>query len=79
MASFISKFSDEINKCKDFVDRSAVKTLRFEEDMTTTHQILGPLFRDTVPSSVTNLLKEQCLTPLLQGFDWSKWTLARPQ
>ena len=79
MASFISKLSDEINKCKSFIDRSAVKTLRFQEDMATTHQILGPLFKDAVPSSVTNLLKEQCLTPLLQGFDWSKWCLARPQ
>ncbi|XP_048435311.1 uncharacterized protein LOC125475023 [Pyrus x bretschneideri] len=79
MASFIAKLSEEINKCKDFIDRSAIKTLRFEEDMATTHQILGPLFRDAVPSPITDLLKEQCLTPLLQGFDWSKWTLARPQ
>ena len=79
MASFISKLSDEINKCKDFIDRNAIKTLRFENDMATSHQILGPLFRDAVPSCITNLLKEQCLTPLLQGFDWSKWCLARPQ
>ena len=79
MASFISKLSDECNKCKDFIDRSAIKTLLFENDLATTHQILGPLFKDTVPSCITNLLKEQCLTPLLQGFDWSKWCLARPQ
>ncbi|KAM1331557.1 hypothetical protein EV1_043672 [Malus domestica] len=72
MASFISKLSDECNKCKDFIDQSAIKTLRFESDLSATHQILGPLFKDAVPSSIINLFKDHCLTPLLQGFNWSK-------
>ncbi|KAM1520286.1 hypothetical protein ACFX1R_024577 [Malus domestica] len=79
MASFISKLSDECNKCKDFIDRSVVKTLRFESDLSATHQILGLLFKDAVPSSIINLFKDHCLTPLLQGFDWSKWCLTKPQ
>ncbi|KAB2607144.1 proline-rich protein 12-like [Pyrus ussuriensis x Pyrus communis] len=79
MASFISKLSEEINKCKDFIDRNTIKTVRFEDDMAASHQILGPIFKDAVPSCITDLLKEQCLTPLLQGLDWSKWSLARPQ
>ncbi|KAM2200934.1 hypothetical protein TB1_000847 [Malus domestica] len=69
MASFISKLSNECNKFKDFIDQSAVKTLRFESDLSATHQILAPLFKDAVPSSITNLFKDHCLTPLLQGFD----------
>ncbi|KAM1083532.1 hypothetical protein ACFX19_022320 [Malus domestica] len=76
--SFISQLSDECNMCKDFIDRNAVKTLRFESDLSTTHQILGPLFKDAVPLSITNLFKYHCLTPLLQGFDWSKWCLTKP-
>ncbi|KAM1999672.1 hypothetical protein ACFX16_007076 [Malus domestica] len=79
MASFISKPSNECNKCKDFIDRSSIKTLRFDSDLSATHQILGPLFKDAVPSSIINLFKDQCLTPLLQGFDWLKWCLMKPQ
>ncbi|KAM2441550.1 hypothetical protein PS1_022739 [Malus domestica] len=79
MASFVSKLFFECNKCKDFTNHHAIKTLRFEGKLSTTHQVLGPLFKDTVPSSITNLLKEHCLADLLQGFDWSKWCQAKPQ
>ncbi|KAM1262878.1 hypothetical protein ACFX2G_028564 [Malus domestica] len=79
MAPFISQLSNECTKCKDFIDRNSIKTLRFEGNLNTTHQILGPLFKDTVPSSITNIFKEHCLAHLLQGFDWSKWCLTKPQ
>ncbi|KAM1034572.1 hypothetical protein FF2_037537 [Malus domestica] len=72
MSSFISKLSDECNKCKDFIDRSVIKSLHFESDLSATHQILGPLFKEAVPSSIINLFKDHCLTPLLQRFDWLK-------
>ncbi|KAM2111842.1 hypothetical protein ACFX1R_014416 [Malus domestica] len=78
MAPFIFQLN-ECNKCKDFIDRNAIKTLRFERNLNTTHQILGPLFKDAVPSSITNLFKEHCLAHLLQGFDWWKWCLTKPQ
>ncbi|KAM2064903.1 hypothetical protein ACFX16_028243 [Malus domestica] len=79
MAYFISQLSNECSKCKDFIDRNSTKTLRFEGNLNTTHQILRPLFKDTVPSSITNLFKEHCLAHLLQGFDWSKWCLTKLQ
>ncbi|KAM1171367.1 hypothetical protein ACFX1T_021672 [Malus domestica] len=79
MASFVSELSTERNKYKDFIDQNAIKILHFESDLNTIHQILGPLFKDTVPSSVTNLLKKHCLACLLQGFDWSKWCQTKPQ
>ncbi|KAM1702090.1 hypothetical protein ACFXTN_025268 [Malus domestica] len=69
MASFISQLSNKCNKCKDFIHQSAIKTLRFESDLNTTHHIIEPLFKDAVPSSITNLCKEHCLAHLLQGFD----------
>ncbi|KAM2799224.1 hypothetical protein COP2_004358 [Malus domestica] len=47
--------------------------------MSTPHQILGPLFKAAIPPTIIGLLKEHCLLPLLQGFEWSKWDLARPQ
>ncbi|KAM2853170.1 hypothetical protein FF1_023785 [Malus domestica] len=71
MASFVSKMYSECNKCKDFIDQHAIKTLCFEGESNTTHQVLGPLFKDTVRSSITNLFKKYCLAGLLQGFDWS--------
>ncbi|KAM1242101.1 hypothetical protein ACFX2J_033668 [Malus domestica] len=79
MAPFISQLSNECNKCKDFIHRNAIMTLRFESDLNITHQILGPLFKDAVPSSITNLFKEHCLAHFLQGFDWLKWCLTKPQ
>ncbi|KAM1076985.1 hypothetical protein EV1_024144 [Malus domestica] len=78
MASFISELSPECNKCKDFKDRNTIKTLRFEGELNSTHQILGSLFKDTVPSSIINLFKKHCLASLLQGFDWSKWCETKP-
>ncbi|KAM2134024.1 hypothetical protein ACFX1R_004070 [Malus domestica] len=69
MASFVSKLSSECNKCKDFIDQHAIKTLCFKGKSNTTHQVLGSLFKDTVPSSFTNLFKQYCLAGLLQGFD----------
>ncbi|KAM2227690.1 hypothetical protein ACFXTI_014469 [Malus domestica] len=77
--TFISKLSDEYAKCRDFIDRSTIKTLRFEGDSSASHQIIGPLFKDNVPASITNLLKDHCLEPLIQGYDWSKWELTKPQ
>ncbi|KAM1588623.1 hypothetical protein ACFX10_027614 [Malus domestica] len=79
MASFISKLSKECDQCQKIIDRSSIKTIRFESDMSTPYQILGPLFKAAVPPTIIGLLKKHCLSPLLQGFEWSKWDLARPQ
>ncbi|KAM2067482.1 hypothetical protein ACFX1T_043816 [Malus domestica] len=79
MASFISKLSKECDQCQNIIDRSSIKTIRFESDMSTPHQILGSLFKATVPSTITGLLQKHCLSPLLQGFEWPKWDVARPQ
>ncbi|KAM2786726.1 hypothetical protein PS2_007589 [Malus domestica] len=79
MASFISKLSKECDQCQNIIDRSSIKTIRFESDMSTPHQILGPLFKAAVPPTITGLFQEHCLSSLLQGFDWSKWDAARPQ
>ena len=53
--------------------------IRFENDSSASHQILGPLFKKPVPTTITNLLKDQCLTPMRQGFEWSKWEMSKPQ
>ncbi|KAM1440275.1 hypothetical protein ACFX13_013818 [Malus domestica] len=79
MASFISKLSKECDQCQKIIDRSSIKTIRFKSDMSTPYQILGPLFKKAVPPTIIGLLKEHCLSPLLQRFEWSKWDLARPQ
>ncbi|KAM2394140.1 hypothetical protein FF1_036974 [Malus domestica] len=79
MASFISKLSRECDQCQKILDRSTIKTIRFESDMSASHQILGPLFKAAVPPAITGLLEEHCLSPLLQGFEWSRWDAARPQ
>ncbi|KAM1891444.1 hypothetical protein ACFX14_034728 [Malus domestica] len=79
MTSFISKLSKECDQCQKIIDRSSIKTIRFESDMRTPHQILGALFKATVPPTIIGFLKEHCLSPLLQGFEWSKWDLVRPQ
>ncbi|KAM1043534.1 hypothetical protein TB1_034148 [Malus domestica] len=79
MASFISKLSKECDKCGTIIDQRSIKTLHLESDMNTTHQILGPLFKDAVPPAITKLFKDHCLTPILQGFEWSKWDSAKPQ
>ncbi|KAM2108341.1 hypothetical protein ACFX1Q_025202 [Malus domestica] len=79
MASFISKLSRECDQHQKILDRSLIKTIRFESDMSTSHQILGPLFKATVPSTITGILQEHCLTSLLQGFEWSRWDAAKPQ
>ncbi|KAM1001266.1 hypothetical protein ACFX10_007810 [Malus domestica] len=79
MASFISKLSREYDQCQKILDRSSIKTIRFESDMSTSHQILGHLFKAAVPSAITGLLQEHCLSPLLQGFEWSRWDAAKPQ
>ncbi|KAM0974297.1 hypothetical protein ACFX2C_017498 [Malus domestica] len=79
MASFISKLSKECDQHQKIVDRSSIKTIRFENDMSTQYQILGPLFKATIPPTITGLLQEHCLTPLLQGFEWSRWDAAKPQ
>ncbi|KAM1945518.1 hypothetical protein ACFX13_000497 [Malus domestica] len=79
MASFISKLSKECDQCQKIIYRSSIKTIRFESDISTLHQILGPLFKVAVPSTITRLLQKHCLSPLLQGFEWPKWDVARPQ
>ncbi|KAM1362013.1 hypothetical protein ACFX2H_026892 [Malus domestica] len=79
MASFISKLSRECDQHQKILDRSSIKTIRFESDMSTVHQILGPLFKATIPPTITGLLQEHCLTPLLQGFEWLRWDAAKPQ
>ncbi|KAM1569514.1 hypothetical protein ACFX10_034627 [Malus domestica] len=77
MASFISKLSKECDEYGAIINQRSIKTLHFESDMSTTHQILGPLFKDTVPPAITKLFKDHCLTPLLQGFELSKWDSAK--
>ncbi|KAM2285937.1 hypothetical protein ACFX1S_038476 [Malus domestica] len=72
---FITKLSEKCAKCKDFIDRNTIKTLRFEGDSDATHQILGPFFND----AITQMLKTHCLKLLLQGYDWSRRNSARPQ
>ena len=79
MASFISQISEECNQCKNIIDHNAIKTLRFESDLSTTHQIIGPLFKKPVPLSITNLMRDHCLVPLRRGFEWSKWDVSKPQ
>ncbi|KAM2775600.1 hypothetical protein COP1_020333 [Malus domestica] len=79
MASFISKLSRECDQHQKILDRSSIKTIRFETDMSTQHQILGPLFKAAIPPTITDLLQEHCLTPLLQRFEWSRWDAAKPQ
>lgn len=79
MASFASQLSKECRKCDTLVDQNAIKTIRFECDMSTPHQILGPLFRSATPSSIAEIFKAESLKYLLQGFEWSKWDLAKPQ
>ncbi|KAM1596849.1 hypothetical protein ACFX1Z_031810 [Malus domestica] len=79
MASFISKLSKECDQCQKIINRSSIKTIHFESDMSTPHQILGSLFKAAVPPTIIGLLKEHFLSTLLQGFEWSKWDLGRPQ
>ncbi|KAM1516237.1 hypothetical protein ACFX10_015244 [Malus domestica] len=68
MASFISKLSRECDQHQKIFYRSSIKTIRFENDMSTQYQILGPLFKATISPTIIGLLQEHCLTPLLQGF-----------
>ncbi|KAB2611497.1 histone deacetylase 5-like [Pyrus ussuriensis x Pyrus communis] len=73
--TFITKLTEECNKCQDFIDRNA--SLRFKGDSIATHQILGPLFKDDVPKTITEMLKAHCLKPLFHGYDWlslSRWS-----
>ncbi|KAM1074412.1 hypothetical protein ACFX2B_019169 [Malus domestica] len=79
MASFISKLSRECDQHQKIFERSSIKTIRFENNMSTQYQILGPLFKATIPPTIIGLLQEHCLTPLLQGFEWSRWDAAKPQ
>ena len=79
MASFINKFSGECTAHNDIIDHCTIKAIRFEDDSSTSHQILGPLFKKSVPSTITDLLMDQCLAPLRQGFEWSKWEASKPQ
>ncbi|KAM2234393.1 hypothetical protein ACFXTI_012643 [Malus domestica] len=55
------------------------KTIRFEDEPNVSHQTLGPLFKDNVPEAIIEMLKEHCLNPLFQRYDWSKWESARPK
>ncbi|KAB2610644.1 proline-rich protein 12-like [Pyrus ussuriensis x Pyrus communis] len=54
--TFIIKLSEECAKCIDFIDRNAIKTLRFEGDLIHSHQILGPLFKDCSATNTMVLL-----------------------
>ncbi|KAM2698518.1 hypothetical protein EV1_037513 [Malus domestica] len=77
--TFITKLFEEYAKCNDFIDRNAIKTLRFEGNLDATHQILGPIFKDAVLKAIIEKLKAHCLKPLLQGYEWSKWDSVRLQ
>ena len=79
MAPFITQFSEECTKNKNIIDYCAIKALRFDSDSSASHQILGPLFKKPVPPSITDLMSKNCLTPLRQGFEWSKWDTSKPQ
>lgn len=58
--TFVAKLAEECDKCDDFTDQIAIKTLRFKEDAVASHQILGLLFKDDVPVAAQN--------PLLKSF-----------
>ena len=77
--TFVSKLTEECDKCHNFTDHSAIKPLWFEGDVVATHQILGPLFKDKVPEVNIKMLKTYCLTSLFQGHYWSKWESPKPQ
>lgn len=62
--TFVTKFTEECGKCNDFITRSAIKTLQFEEDVVASHQIMGSLFKDDVPEVIIEMLKSHCLSLL---------------
>ncbi|KAB2595576.1 histone deacetylase 5-like [Pyrus ussuriensis x Pyrus communis] len=70
--TFITKLVEECNKYRDFINRNAIKSFQSEGDSSALHQTLGPLFKDNIPKSITNMLKAHCLKSIFQGYDWSK-------
>ncbi|KAM1798878.1 hypothetical protein ACFX12_032903 [Malus domestica] len=76
---FITKLIKKCNKCQNITDRNTIKTIRFEDDPNASHQTLRPLFKDDIPEAITEMLKDQCLKPLFQGYNWPKWEFVRPQ
>lgn len=42
-------------------------------------RLWDPICKDNVTETITHMLKAHYLEPLLQGYDWSKWELAKPQ
>lgn len=76
--TFVTKLTEEYNKCHEFIDHSVIKPLRFENDVVPTHQILSPLFKDDVPDVITEMLKTHCLSHFLQGHNWSKCESTKP-
>lgn len=77
--TFITNLIEECDKCRDFIYHSAIMHLRFERDIIAIHQILGLLYKDEVLEIITEMLKTHCLSPLVQGHDWSKWESAKSQ
>lgn len=47
--TFITKLAEECDKFLNFIDQNAIKTLRFEDDLVASNQILGLLFKDDIP------------------------------
>ncbi|KAM2889767.1 hypothetical protein FF1_013350 [Malus domestica] len=77
--TFINKLIEECSKCQNIIDRNKIKTIQFEDEPNVSHQTISPLFKDNVPEAIVQMLKEHCLKPLFQGYDWMKWESARPQ
>ncbi|KAM1473740.1 hypothetical protein ACFX2I_029839 [Malus domestica] len=75
MTSFISKLSRECDQCQKILDRSSIKTIRFESDMSTSHQILGEQWKGlNGRDGMRRNLKAPGLRPLQPGqpglFEW---------
>ena len=68
--TFITKVVEECDKCRDFIDHNAIKSLRFEYETVPSHQALGPLFNDNILELINEMLKKHCLNLIFQGHDW---------
>ncbi|KAM1091165.1 hypothetical protein ACFX2J_018486 [Malus domestica] len=58
------------------VECQIVKLFRYLDEEELKHQILGPLFKESVPETITKLIMENLLEPLLKGPEWALSCLA---
>ncbi|KAM1680278.1 hypothetical protein ACFX2K_037973 [Malus domestica] len=69
MASFISKLSRECDQCQKILDRSSIKTIRFESNMSTSHQILGPLLKRQYHQPLLDFSRSIAYHPCSKGLN----------